>query len=283
MEDEFIKKLREKYENGEISKETYEDILQRYLEEKGKDEAAEDLSEDKVAKKIDYAMKKMEKSLEKIDIESTTSTSGRDYRCAGSCTLGPGTYGIISSAGSLKITGDIRADKITSAGSLFSDGNIHTDIFRSAGSAKINGNILGDDISAARYIQVIDMQGDRIKIGGMIVCNALKGDRIALEGGIKAEEVMGDEITIKIDGKGEVKRIEGDEINIRSRRGFFRRCSGKLKVGNIKGDNIYLECVIAENVEGEEVVVGENCEIGTLKAEKMKISKNSKVRKVVRK
>ncbi len=282
MEDEFIKKLRDKYEKGEISKETYEDILHRYLEE-GEDEVAEELSEDKVAKKIDHAMKKMEESLEKIDMESTISTSGRDYKCAGSCTLGPGVYGIISSAGSLKITGDVRAEKLSSAGSLSSEGNIYAEIFRSAGSARINGDLKGDDISAAGSISVRNVHGDRVKIGGMLICNILWGDTIEIEGGIKAKEMQGDEITIKLDGNGEVGRIEGDEITIRSKRGFFKKCSGKLKVSSIKGDTIYLECVVAGNVEGEKVVVGENCEIGILKAERMKISKNSEVRRVMRK
>ena len=42
MEDDFIKKLRERYEKGEISRETYEDILRRYLDEVEEEKAEEE-------------------------------------------------------------------------------------------------------------------------------------------------------------------------------------------------------------------------------------------------
>ena len=123
MEDEFIKKLKEKYEKGDISKEVYEDILRRYLDEKEKVQEESEKSyvgsEEGVDNGADRAMEDAMKSASSamMDVEMETKMENRSYKCAGSCTLPPGVYDYISVAGSLKVEGDIVAKKISVAGS----------------------------------------------------------------------------------------------------------------------------------------------------------------------
>jgi hypothetical protein len=95
--------------------------------------------------------------------------------------------------------------------------------------------------------------------------------------------LKGDKINIKTEKKCKISKIHGDKIRIESKHGLFRAFSGMLEANEIVGDEIYIESVKADYVKGENVVVGDNCNIGTLEAESMKISKNSKVKYVVRK
>ena len=284
MEDEFIKKLRERYENGDISRETYEDILQRYLKDKDEvevfSEEENEFSEEEMTKKIDYGMKKMN---EKIDLNFGGNTSKRDYKCAGSCTLGPGTYGYISAAGSIKINGDIHAEKISVSGALSSDGNINTDSFKSAGSAKIDGDLIAENIAAAGLLTGKYIKGDTVRIGGMISCEELEGENISIGGSVNANKIKAENLKIKMDGRCRVDEIEGEDIEIKAKRGLFRRFKGKLSVKKISGERVYLECVTAEEVNGEDVMIGDNCQIGAVIAENINISKNAKVERVIRK
>ena len=285
MDDEFIKKLREKYEKGEISKETYEDILRRYIEDAEEQRDQEVLEEnfegmpdveEIVDKSVSQAMEEMEKSLEKTFPEEKK----RGYKCAGSCVLPPGKYEYISSAGSLTITGDIEADRISVAGSMSCEGSIKADFFKAAGSAKIRGTLKADTISIAGALKAGDIVGDDIRIAGGIKCGNVKGDRVRIEGSFSLGSVEGDSIRIKVEKKCIAKKIHGDKIRIESKHGLFRKFSGMLEVKEIVGDEIYLEAVKADYVKGDSVVVGDNCIIGILESENMRISKKSKVKEV---
>ncbi len=300
MEDEFIKKLREKYQRGEISKETYEDILKRYLEEiKEEEEVMEEKGESSkpsegefydigeiISRSVSQAMKDVEKSLNEVFPESKGKERG--YKCAGSCVLGPGKYDYISAAGSLKLTGDVIAHRISVAGALSSQGNIKAKIFKASGAAKLEGSLLAETVSIAGGFKGLDIIGEDLRLSGGIECRRIKGENVEIAGSIIAERIKGEEIKIKIDNSGKlggsrIGRIAGETIRIECKRGFLRKFNGKLEAGEIIGEKIYLECVSADYVKGEEVEIGDNCNISKLEAEEMKISKKARVKEVVRK
>ena len=316
MEDEFIKKLKERYENGEISKETYEDILKRYLEEveeervekektKGFEDYRYDFSDEEgIDAHISRAMEKMDEELRKIFPEEGGRTSevedkvfkkkenienkaedkqGRDYKCAGACTIPSGRYNYISASGSVKIAGDIRAKKLSVAGSLYADGTIRANILSFGGSAKINGDVIGENISGGGVLHANIVKGEKIRLGGAIACNKIIGESVSIEGSVKGMDLRAEELKMKIDGKSSVKRIVAERVEIRSKRGILRKFSGAMKVDKIFGEEIYVECIKAKFIKGEKVTVGDNCYIDKIEAEKLKVSKKSKVGEVVKK
>ena len=294
MEDEFIKKLKERYENGAISKETYEEILKRYMEEVQDEESEEiregwQISSDEAndLKDVDTAvaesMDDVDKALEHMETH-LKNTLGEEkkkgHKCAGSCVLNGGNYDYISVAGSLTLQGDVVADVVSVAGSLSAEGSIRADTIKVAGSASVKGDINGDKISIAGSFRAKNIHGDRIVIGGRAVCKNVDGDRIDIEGAITAELIKADTLKIKLKGKSKVGTIEADTLKVQCRGGFLRRSGGRLMAKRISGSELYLECVEAQEVEGEDVFVGENCDIDVLKAEKYKIGKNSEVKEV---
>ncbi len=296
MEDEFIKKLKEKYEKGEISKETYEDILKRYLEEKNEkmEEEQEKMeNEDRdvadfVENIIENAMKSVEMAMKEVNMEMKKEFStkeGKNYKCAGSCVLGPGRYDYISASGSLMITGDVIAERISVSGALRSEGSIKVKTsLRCAGAAKINGDVIAESISAAGVFRAKKVFGETVKLSGAIDVEKIKGESVQIGGYVSADHISGEEIRIKLSKKKSmVEEIHGEEIEVECERGFFRKCSGRLEAKRIEGEEIRLENVVADVVKGESVIVGDGCVIGRLEAEDMKISKNSKVKEVIRK
>ncbi len=274
MEDEFVKKLKEKYENGEISKETYEDILERYMKE-----ATREKKENKTT--AEYTDRTVNKEMKNESEKS--EESGRDYKCAGSCTIPPGKYEYVSGAGSVKITGDIEAIKLSVSGSLHAEGNIKAETFKSAGSAKIDGNLNTEELSAAGVVHAKNLRGERIRIGGAAACDNIKGENVSIGGSVKAKKIEGEEVSIKLNGNSTINEIHGDTINIKSKSGILRRFLGSLNSGKISGEEIYIESTIADTVEGERVIVGDGCTINRVIAEDIKISKKSKVKEVVKK
>ncbi len=318
MEDDFIKKLRERYEKGEISRETYEDILRRYLDEVEEEKAEEE--PEKIREEGEYenstmggiddilsrAMEKMDEELKKFfpGDEKTTAEEveekvfkkveskeienkaedkqGRDYKCAGACTIPSGRYNYISASGSVKIKGDIRAKKLSVAGSLYAEGTIRANIISFGGSAKINGDVVGESISCGGVLHANRVKGEKIRVGGAIVCNEIIGERVSVEGSIKGTYLKAEGLKMKIDGKSSLDRIVAERVEIRSKRGILRKFTGTMKVSKIFGEEIYVECVRAEFIKGEKVTVGDNCYIDRIEAEKLKVSRKSKVKEVVR-
>jgi len=299
MKDEFLKKLKEKYENGEISKEIYESILERYLRERNsngqekkiRDEEKEEENVEKsinkivksavetAKKSVDIAMKNVDEVMEK----RVSEESRRDYKCAGSCVLGPGRYDYVSAAGSLKITGDVVAKRISVSGALSAEGNIKTESFKCAGAAKIQGEVNGEVISIAGALKAKNVIGEELKFAGGIAAERIKGERIRIGGYFSAQYLEGEEIHIKMSKeKSKVKEIRGENITVECERGFLRKYPCKLEAEKIEGEKIYLENVVASYVKGEEVEIGDNCIIDKLEAEKMSISKKSQVKEVIR-
>ncbi len=319
MEDEFIRKLKEKYEKGEISKETYEEILKRYLDEIEEEKAEEEPEE--IREKGEYenstmggidellsrAMEKMDEELKKFFPEDEKTTAeeveekvfkkveskeienkaedkqGRDYKCAGACTIPAGRYNYISASGSVKVTGDLRAKKLSVAGSLHSEGNIWANILSIGGSAKIDGNVIGEDISSGGVFHAKIIKGERIRLGGAIVFEKIKGENVKIEGSVKGINLKAEILKMKIDGKSSLERIVAERIEIRSKRGVLRKFLGTMKVGEIYGEEIYVESVRAKLIKGEKVTIGDNCIVEKVEAERVKVSKKSKVKEVVRK
>ena len=297
MEDDFVKKLKEKHENGEISKETYEDILRRY-QEKVKEEKEVMVEEDNaesprssednfydigelVTRSVSQALKNVEKELN--EDFPTKGKKGMDYKCAGACTIPPGKYKYVSASGSVRIVGDVNAERFSAAGSIYAQGSIKADTLNFGGSVKINGDVVGENVSGGGIFHAKTIRGGKIRLGGAIVFDDIIGNITRISGSIKGKSIKSEELYMKNDGKSSLEKINAKKVDIKSKRGILRKFSGTIKVGEIAGENIYLESVTADSVAGEDVEIGDNCKIKIVKGGKIKISDKSTVGEVIKK
>ncbi len=259
MKDEFVRKLKERYEKGEISKETYEEILQRYKEEK------EEKEEDDENKEAEY------------------EDRGKDYKCAGMCTVPGGRYEYISASGTVKITGEIHAKKVSSGGMLTASSSIYTEVFNSGGTASIEGDLVAGSISSGGILKARRIEGGRVKTGGVVKCTELKCENGEIGGKVKAEKIQCKKLKIYLSASCKVDEIIGGDVEIRAKKGILRKYAGTMKSNKIRGENVCIESTSAEEVEGDSVEIGEGCVIGIVKGKNIKISNKAKVGKVVKK
>ena len=171
----------------------------------------------------------------------------------------------ISGAG--KFIGDVKAEKLVSvSGSVKAEKNIESGkSVRISGSAKINGDVIGEDI----YI------GGSFIVGGLI-----NGEKIEIVLGRgssdkKAAALGGSEITV---------RCKKEDENFGSVLGFLEKlfvseeAVPMLETTVIEGDVISLENTKADVVRGNDITIGDGCEIGTVEyTGKVTYSENAKI------
>lgn len=175
------------------------------------------------------------------------------FSCNGSGTV----YGDVKSeklkiSGNTKITGKVYSTSISVDGRGVFQGDVYFNKMVVSGAGSIGGNIKGEELK---------IQG-RMTVGGNCEVEEFKS-----EGQFSIGELLSAEtIEIYTYGECKVKEIGGQSITVKQKSNFFLDLiktvkSVKLSVETIEGDNIYLENTKAKVVRGNQIVIGENCEI----------------------
>jgi len=301
MTQNMRKKLEERYTNGEISEEIYRSIL-RDMEEyddKNNMEDDADIRDDEAGE---------------VKRENSTQKRGGGVSISGSGTLENVKGEYLKIAGSGKVEGDIDVIEMKTAGSCKVEGNIRAESVECAGSCKIEGNIEAKEAEFAGSTAIegnlnsekISLAGST-KIEGDIRCNLLKSaGSTKIEGSITADDgvecggalrarslktgtfsgrgAVAKNFSLAMNGTSSMKKLTAETIDIRPGgskgllSGLFRG-RGSLKIEKIYGTTIYLENVIADYVDGQEVSIGPGCKIDTLKSPDGRVHEGAKIRK----
>lgn len=154
--------------------------------------------------------------------------------------------------GKCDINGNVKSDSVNVNGEASIKGDLEAEKAKINGTADIDGNL---SVDKAETYGIINVDGDcnaeifKIKgtfaIEGLLNAGELK---LSLYGSSRAREIGGEKIT--------VKRIGGLKGKIMS----GGRGKG-LTVETIEGDDIYLENTHAEVVRGNNIEIGQGCEI----------------------
>lgn len=168
--------------------------------------------------------------------------------------------GLMKTSGSSKIGGDVLAHEIKSSGSTKIEGNLKTVGIEVSGSAHIGGNVSGEDVKVSGSVVIGgDCQSERFDASGMFSIGGL---------------LNSDEIQVLVHGNCRAKEIGGEKIRIRqSPRDMFGierlikaifMNKGELSVDTIEGDDIQLQVTRAKIVRGNNITIGEGCDIETV-------------------
>lgn len=181
---------------------------------------------------------------------------------------------LLKSYGSLHINGDAEVKYMYIPGSIAIDGDIDSDIIELYGSLNVQG-----DIEVGLY----NARG-RSNIDGV-----LNADQTLLElhGNSSISEIYGESVQIYCYPRREIvfpfkiKYISTGLVNkfLRSNINIGNNISdGKMTVGIIEADNIYLENTTADEVSGKNIIIGPGCKIDRIEyIDKLEIDKNSEV------
>ena len=160
--------------------------------------------------------------------------------------------------GTSVIKGDIKTEEIKVNGSADIKGNIESKNSKVHGEVKITGNLNSDLLELHGGMEVKGNCNAETfnSSGGFTVAGLLNADNIniKLHGPCSAKEIGCEKITVKLGNDYAIKKI------IRS---IFRSwdMTGKLSADVIEADNIELEQTKAKIVRGNNVIIGEGCEI----------------------
>jgi cytoskeletal protein CcmA (bactofilin family) len=185
--------------------------------------------------------------------------------CSGSVSIGGDVEADeMRFAGSASVAGNVRSNSLSASGSFRADGHAKGSSLRFSGSCKIGDEIKADDslivhgsltvygdVSAGKLVELFG----RFDVDGKVSTNTFKAELRRSRSNIK-------------------KGIQADYVDIRKRdrtRGvvifgfpiFAKRYGeGTLSTTDIVGrEEVYLENVVCNNVNGKKVTIGEGCEI----------------------
>lgn len=303
--DDILKKLEKKFQNEEITKETYRSIKARYekrLQEmkeisdeiegiEEKDEIEE--FKEKLSKEIPSV--KERKNIIKISGAGKLSqVYAKELKCSGSTKVEGNVDAYdVKMSGSCKISGSVKSKTFKASGSSKIEGNARSEMFKTAGSCKINGNVDCDEFHTA----------GSCSIGGMLYSNnkVVVDGSMTVGGDIKAKEfrcagkfdvggsISSQTINVELNGHSSARVIEAENIEVKkmytkSLFGRVFKVKGSLKANKIIGTTIYLEDTTAEFVRGEDVTIGPNCRIDAVEFKKLSVHESSKVknRKIIK-
>lgn len=218
-----------------------------------------------------------------------------DIKINGSGSAGGGTYNSVIIKGAGKINGDLKSNIFQISGSGSVEGNLETAEGRISGSGVIEGDLKSPQfkISGSGKVTGSVTGGDFAVLGSGTVGKSVEVQNVKIEGSVKigldcnAEvftsdgsfEIGGllnaDEININLLGfKSKAKEIGGGRISVTggSSHGFgviktiisMGILNPALEADIIEGDEIILENTTAKIVRGNNVTIGNGCDIGTV-------------------
>ncbi|AKA69239.1 polymer-forming cytoskeletal protein [Clostridium scatologenes] len=214
-----------------------------------------------------------------------------DMKISGSGKISGGKYNEVKISGSAKVEGDIECYNYKCSGSSIASGNVKAETVGISGSTKITGDLDTDEITVSGSSSILgNVDARKVKISGSTdIGGSLHTEDIQISGSVsidgdcEAENfharggfkigglLNAGNIDIEMYGSCKVKDIGGENIKVRLGRGhFFVKMlnlfmnNKGLEASTIEGDDIFLENTTAKIVRGNNVTIGDNCNIQTV-------------------
>ena len=290
MEDEYKAELRRKLETGEISQELYDEIMKRWsVSEQGKEEKKETESKSGTAStkegetKISGSGHLSSVVAKNFEISGSGHISGIvdvDYmevsgsgKIAGDITVS----GDLEASGSLVAERSITAGTIDSSGSLKA-GSIKARELESSGSLHVYGNIDVESMDLSGGCIAENITCKNLESSGVLSAKEIKGIELDISGGIRVDTVECESFSMSIEGythRNNIGKLVCKDVQIESGKRFFK---SSVDIDEIICQTASLESVRAKRVIGEEVVIGDGCEIDYVEAKVIKTSGDAVVK-----
>ena len=260
MDEDLKRKLKEKLDQGTISQDLYDEIVKRW-----------DTTEDNEQKEKDSGEEK--ETQEKSERTSTVRVKGlgqfvdvfaREFHVSGS----------------VKVSGNIDVSEMEVSGAASVEGNVKvSDELDISGYLLTGGSIVSDSVDLAGRIKAEEIESKKIDCSGWIAIKKnIKAESIDIDGIIDCEIVDCGSIEINVGStRGKIGILKCDRVNIT--RQWRRFHSASIKIDEITCRRADLEGVKAKRIVGEDIILGDGCEVDYVEANTLKLSENAVVRK----
>ena len=216
-----------------------------------------------------------------------------DMNIAGRGNVFPGSYKNIKISGRASALGAFTCDELNVSGKFEGKSGVCNQVIKVSGSAYFESELrtANADISGSLKCDTdVEITGNTNVLGSLSVAS-LKAKSVTVRGSIKTEKditadvidvngliycegnLSANELKISIEGgaKLNIGALKCGKIHIAPeylpKNMTHRHEAGVITIGDIEGDEIYLENVIAKSVKGKKVTIGEGCEIEKVEIE----------------
>jgi len=233
-----------------------------------------------------------------------------DLKISGSADASGGYYNNVVVNGQGCIEGDFDCIDLKVSGTSDINGSVKTKTGKIVGRTAISGDLESDDFKVSGMLEVrgaLDAKELRID-GTAVIGGRCSADHLEVKGGFKVKDdctaetfvskgafsvgglLNAGNVEIVLYGPSRAKEIGGETISVRKgntfRLGhlinsilFSLDLTGGLATDTIEGDDIYLEDTKAKAVRGNNISIGQGCDIGLVEYRgKFDQSKHSKVK-----
>lgn len=254
------RKLKEKLDKGTISQDLYDEIVKRW-----------DTTEDDEQKEKDSGEKK--ENQEKSERTSTVSV------------MGLGKFDDVFArelrvSGSVKVSGNVDVLEMEVSGAASVEGNVKVsgelDV---SGYLLTGGSIVSNSVDLAGRLKAEEMESKKIDSSGWLtVKKRIKAESVDIDGIIDCEIVDCNSIDINLgSNRGKIGVLRCDRVNIT--RQWRRFHSASIEIDEITCRTADLEGVKAKKIVGEDIILGDGCEVDYVEAATLKVSENAVVKK----
>lgn len=289
------KRMKEKLENGEISQELYDELMSRWGVGtgkgggKGEDETTEQKGNGPRSDGV-FHISGSGHLADVVGKELTISGSGKlsgivnvDYmRVTGSAR----SEGDIRVTGELEVSGSLRAEKSVSSGSLHTSGSLHAQSLKSgpvhaSGSLDIKENAEIDALECSGGASFQNLVCTDVKSSGFIRAKSIKGTSIEIYGNVRSEEIVCEDFLNRVYSRfypprSEIGKLTCKTAKVESRGWFMKK--GVIEIDEIVCKSAELEAVKSKKIVGDQVILGDDCEVDYVEARVIKVSGNAVVR-----
>jgi len=259
MDDEMKRKLKEKLDNGKITPDLYNEIVNRWTTTD--DYRSEKSSEER---KENQAKSERTSTVNVMGLGKFDDIFAKDLRVSGS----------------VKVTGNVDVSEMEVSGTASIGGNVRVsgavDI---SGSLEAGGGIISNSVELAGSLKADELESKKIDSSGWLtVKKVIKAESIDIDGIIDSEVVECSTIDINIgSNRGKIGILRCDKVNISRQWRRFR--SSSIKIDEIMCKVADLEGVKAKRIVGEDVMLGGGCDVDYVESRTLKISEDAVVRK----
>lgn len=238
-----------------------------------------------------------------------------DLRINGNGSTSGGKYNDVVINGMGKVNGDLECSSFRCNGESKISGSVKTTSAKIHGSTSIKGNLKSDEIKISGYTGIGgSVDSKSVLVAGQAdIGGSLSTDDIEIKGAVKAKGdcsaenfvshgaftidglLNAGQIEIKLYGPCKAKEIGGETITVKKGNAFILKdlvksifstfdIANNLTADVIEGDDVTLEYTNAKIVRGNNVSVGEGCQIDLVeyrksfnKSDSSKVKENKKI------
>jgi len=220
----------------------------------------------------------------------------RSVSISGSGSLGGGEYARVVISGSGRVDGELVAEELRISGSgkisgrteigqisvsgsgVFGD-EVIAEEMRISGSARVDGPVQAKELKCSGSFRAGgDISGDYVKISGSLrVSGDVEADIFKASGGFGIDGLLSaDKVEIHLGGRCSAREVGGEKICVERigslggalLSGLVKMFTGggaaELRTTQVEGDEIHLECTVADVVRGKRVEIGPGCRIASV-------------------